>query len=512
MNSVVTRPLFLALALAAYPACGGDAGKPATPGETQNGLQGTIGPEGGILAGQPGTELAGIRLEVPRGALSAPTKIVIRETVDPTPLATMAIRVGPQFIVESAAPLTMPAKLTLPADRNLVDGFGQAPSDVKVWARSGEGWELREAIATESGSVTIAFAGSDTVAAGVRVLRADQAVLDHPVINPGAFQLRCADPSGFCMQSLGALSPRPEGAGQVLALDGNSLRYLTNPAANQLAVAVKDLTSGHVTLSQPLSGPLVFPAVFRFNLAVDPSDGTAWLGMGTKGNAHFFPIFVQNIDRVGFGAVTTRDGTFARVSYDGIVARAGTVVGAMKQISGPEVPNQRSPDHQPPIIFAPEVTAGSDRFWIASVNGIRLVSARDAVVHQAVNVDPFNQFGDVTAVAALPDGSVAVRMAGGSARAAIEIIKGGAIVATVPLPDRVTPFDMAADAQGNLWITIANMPVVAHRNTSGQLRFISLLTGLENPVPIPTWVRARSDGTAIVETVGFGLIQIIPAG
>src|SRR4029079_10774204 len=90
--------------------------------------------------------------------------------LDETPLPNLAERVGPQFTIAiDGGELAMPAQLTLPADADTVERFGQGASDVKVWVRDGEGWTLREAIEAQDGSITIDLASPTTAAAGVRI-------------------------------------------------------------------------------------------------------------------------------------------------------------------------------------------------------------------------------------------------------------------------------------------------------------------------------------------------------
>src|SRR5262249_9594830 len=132
-------------------------------------LSATIGAEGGAIEAPDTSILRGVKLVVPAGALSEPAEIAIRETIDPTPLPELAMRVGPHVAIESSAELAGPSTLTLPVDQDLVERFGQSASDVKVWVRESDGWSLRDAIDTSSTSVTIELRGQTIAAAGVRL-------------------------------------------------------------------------------------------------------------------------------------------------------------------------------------------------------------------------------------------------------------------------------------------------------------------------------------------------------
>ncbi len=95
-----------------------DLGGPPPPGEH---IEGTIGPDGGTLAGAAGSKLAGVQLVVPAGALTTSTLFAIDfvavPPVPPTPAkaVTPYVRIGPEGVA-----FDPPARIVLPL--TTVDG------------------------------------------------------------------------------------------------------------------------------------------------------------------------------------------------------------------------------------------------------------------------------------------------------------------------------------------------------------------------------------------------------
>jgi hypothetical protein len=109
-----------------------DFGGPPPPGTH---IEAVIDATGGSLIGATGTPLAGVKLVVPAGALSAPTTIAVDlspvlapSPTDGTPL-TPYVRVGPDGL-----PFAVPARLTLP--------WSAAPTapHLLMLARIGSNW------------------------------------------------------------------------------------------------------------------------------------------------------------------------------------------------------------------------------------------------------------------------------------------------------------------------------------------------------------------------------------
>jgi hypothetical protein len=156
----------MALLLAA---CSGESMPEDTSTATvSQGLHGTIGPEGGQLVGQAGTPYAGVRLDVPAGALTTPTDIAINQAQAGTPLPATAVQCGPMFALTPAnLTLAMPATLTLPFDETTVGDQYRFDDEVKVWMGKDGGWGQKVQTDSASGSVSIQVDALTVYAAGV---------------------------------------------------------------------------------------------------------------------------------------------------------------------------------------------------------------------------------------------------------------------------------------------------------------------------------------------------------
>jgi len=148
------------------------------PGES---LRSTIGPQGGVLVGAAGTAFAGVRVEIPPGALGAPTEITLAKVDSATPLPATAVGCGPMFaLAPSGLRLAQPASVTLPYDPVVVGDQFRFEDEVKVWvARTdASGWTQRLQTDSTASSVTIELDTLTTVGAGV-----------NPPTDPVRFQL-----------------------------------------------------------------------------------------------------------------------------------------------------------------------------------------------------------------------------------------------------------------------------------------------------------------------------------
>jgi hypothetical protein len=141
----------------------------SNPAVAANGeLRMTIGKEGGELVGQAGTPLEGLHLQVPAGALSAPTEIAISPASDGMPLPATAVRCGPLFALSPVGlKLAVPATLTLPFDEQTITDQNRFDDEVKVWVAQGDHWGQQKQIDSSEGAVTVQIAALDNVAAGV---------------------------------------------------------------------------------------------------------------------------------------------------------------------------------------------------------------------------------------------------------------------------------------------------------------------------------------------------------
>jgi hypothetical protein len=141
---------------------------PAGTATVSQSLRGTIGPEGGVLVGQPGTPFAGVRLDVPAGALSAPTEIAIEQAKGATPLPATAIECGPMFTLSPAGlTLAKAAELSLPFDQTTVRDQYRFDDEVKVWMAKESGWGQKLQVDNANGTVTIEVDTLTVYAAGV---------------------------------------------------------------------------------------------------------------------------------------------------------------------------------------------------------------------------------------------------------------------------------------------------------------------------------------------------------
>jgi hypothetical protein len=156
----------LGLLLAAAAGCDG-SGTPTGPGDAV--LRGTIGPQGGTLAGAAGSPFEGVSLAVPAGALTSSTEITIAPAGQTAPLPSTAVRCGPMFVIEpTGMALAAPATLTLPYDEQTVTDNLRFDDQVKVWA-SPDGATWGQDLQTDSatGSVTIETSALGFFASGV---------------------------------------------------------------------------------------------------------------------------------------------------------------------------------------------------------------------------------------------------------------------------------------------------------------------------------------------------------
>lgn len=355
LRSAVLFALSLSLGGAVLVGCSGsDDPEAAAPTETATDaaeLKATIGPEGGTLEGAPDTMFAGVKLVIPAGALAAASPVIIRPTLDPVPLPELAERVGAQFSIEGPA-LASPASLTLPVDAGSVRRFEKGDADVKVWARTGEGWQLVEATATALGSVTIPLATFTTAAAGVKILaggtfceRFPQSTNCQPgappAVAPAEIPLSqpCNVPEAYCLSKIATASPSPENLDN-FEVTADGIFYLFGESLGRVSVAKVDLATGAV--AQVVKSHATTSTVRR-NMAVDA--GTIWVGLGPNlGNAHLRTGDVAEVfdtDRNATGAVQVPNGPFLRLdqTVEGgilkleVAARNGASFGPRKQVA-----------------------------------------------------------------------------------------------------------------------------------------------------------------------------------
>ena len=182
----------LACALLAIGCQGGghDAGHASSEGASMNAvaegaLRAMIGPEGGELVGASGGKLAGVRLTIPKGALSDPTLIEISPSTPSVPLPKTAVQCGQLFKIQpSGLTLGMPATLTLPVDADAVNEQNRFADEVKVWVGDGKGWGQAQQIDSSDGSVSVQVAALQNFAPGVNPPPADDIIRFDFAPNP----------------------------------------------------------------------------------------------------------------------------------------------------------------------------------------------------------------------------------------------------------------------------------------------------------------------------------------
>lgn len=271
-------------------------------------VRSTIGPDGGELVGKQGTELEGVKLTIPAGALASDVDVWIRPTFDGDALPELSERVGLQVEVGSDGELTEPAELTLPFDPGVVARFGDEGDAVKVWVKGeGSGWSLVEADDATDADVTIALEQFTTAAAGVKVLglpafcgtSCDPSAAAH-------FDAGGCAASGACITALDTTS-LPETFDFAASADG--LGYLSTSGIGVIAVShqISDGTSN----ASPVQA-----VGTSARLGVAFGGTTLFAGLGSAGNVAFAGSAKPAVfdAGAGLGVVTTKSGTPIRLS------------------------------------------------------------------------------------------------------------------------------------------------------------------------------------------------------
>ncbi|MBL8684327.1 MAG: hypothetical protein JNK05_34450 [Myxococcales bacterium] len=202
-----------------------------TVNEDAGELTATVGPAGGVIEAPSSAAFEGFALSVPAGALASSATVRVRRVEDHSPLPPDAIRVGVQFQLESSATPSQALQVRLPVDVAARHAFGGNAEDVKVWARTADGWTLIEPTSTSTNRVVIATTSFTTVAAGVRVRQTltmaqlcggaatctNVQLFDPPI---GRAPAPCSVMGGFCLEPLigttGNPAPRPNASGMLV--------------------------------------------------------------------------------------------------------------------------------------------------------------------------------------------------------------------------------------------------------------------------------------------------------
>jgi hypothetical protein len=146
------------------------AGACAPEEQAAESMRSRIGPEGGALVGEPGTAFAGVRVEIPPGAVGTPTEITLARVDSAMALPATAVACGPLFALEPRGlHLALPATITLPYDAAVVGDQNRFEDEVKVWVgkTDGAGWSQRLQTDSTAASVTIELDTLTVLGAGV---------------------------------------------------------------------------------------------------------------------------------------------------------------------------------------------------------------------------------------------------------------------------------------------------------------------------------------------------------
>lgn len=310
-----TTPRIAVLLLSA---CGGQATTPAAA-TTPEELSATIGPSGGVIEGPKDGLFGSVRLEIPAGALTTATKIVIQGGSESIRLPLVGEQVGPTIRFEpEGLELRAPAKLTLVADDTEIDRHGLRPEDCKVWQRKDDSWTRLDPVATSTGSVTVEITRLLPASAGVLIASSRRLPACAACIRAAIAILAPACQFRYCRDSLGIPSTLPSSEFEV---QGNAAYYISRVTfgTSRLLHGIRyDFGTQAVTRTVGLTPTT--PEVFR-NVSVERNGAAVWAATGA-GNARFpfgnnSPFVVDNVrddtPPNGIGAMVVSDGTIARI-------------------------------------------------------------------------------------------------------------------------------------------------------------------------------------------------------
>lgn len=282
-----------------------------------------IGPEGGDLVAPEDGPLAGVKLHVPAGALSAKTNLTVDLYSDEVTLQGAAERVGPQFIIGPAdVTFAAPVELTVPLDVRNVARHLQTHEDCKVWFRTDGDWRRLERKTSTENTVTVDVPSPGKAAAGVIskprtqfcTAGAATCLRDLTLLVPIAQP--CTNPSGYCISKISTPTRQPHEDKPAFNVVGRNLYYAHVPARGQLQIIRYNLDNGSETVmgtvDQAFGQPRDTP------IAVD-ADGAAWVGLGSFGNVKMKP----NTPTLRFDFPSA---TSPNRSGDGVVFAGGKII------------------------------------------------------------------------------------------------------------------------------------------------------------------------------------------
>ena len=158
----------LAALIASIGVLGGCAATTDKASGADDTVSSTIGPVGGELTGAVGSQLEGVHVVIPAGALATATQLSVRVANPSTPLPAAATKCGQTFeILPAGLRLAQPASVTLPFDQTAVETNNRFEDEVKVWTLAGDRWGQELQTDSNAGSVTINLTTLTDVAPGV---------------------------------------------------------------------------------------------------------------------------------------------------------------------------------------------------------------------------------------------------------------------------------------------------------------------------------------------------------
>lgn len=244
-------------------------------------LTATIGPDGGELVGEDGSQLEGFRLVVPPGALTEPVALTVEGTIDAVPLPETAESIGPHFtILPGGVEFAVPAELTVPFDPVLRGGWDTPDDECRVWYRDGDGWAGTDAIASSPRGVTVELPRTTVVGAGTFTTRAAiGCAFGCATTTPGP---TCLDGDHFCMTQLGTQSVASSFS--TYSVSRGVLYWPFVPSSGSVAIAGFDLLNRTAVASTGAASALSGTPTGEITR---DDTGALWLGFRHRANVKF---------------------------------------------------------------------------------------------------------------------------------------------------------------------------------------------------------------------------------
>lgn len=244
-------------------------------------ISATIGTEGGELVGEPNTQLEGVRLVVPPGALSEPTLLSIQGTIDSTPLPPTAEGIGPQFaILPDGIEFAAPVLLTVPFDPVLRGGWDTPDEECRVWYREADGWARADAVEATPQGVTVELPHTTVAGAGTFAnIRPVGCVFNCATATPGP---TCLDGDRFCLSRLGTQTVASSFSTYSFAR--GVVYWIFAPSSGSIAIAGFDVINRRAVASTGAANAMSGTPTGE----ITPDDsGALWLGFRHRANVRF---------------------------------------------------------------------------------------------------------------------------------------------------------------------------------------------------------------------------------